>query len=319
MLDINALQNDYAGVKEEGKQSFGKNFVRIPEGKCTVVLRLLPPAPPGMFGRQKNFFYQETRLHRVNEKSLHDPCELVNGRWVGNNPIRDYLRWLWKESEKAPTAAEKERMQALYRQLKPVARYYYNCIVRSVTDDNGNVKTNVGPLILSVGVTVHEAILRGICGDKDLSIPALGDVTDFKTGRDFRLVKTIRKSGENSFPNYDGSHFAEPSAAGNPDEIERWMKDLHDLAALRVFKSPEEMDHELQVHLGVKQDVAASGFDPSRYQKQAPVAERVQVRETPKAVTPTMPPVMPTNTASLDEEDLDLVDPDFFNDLKNSK
>lgn len=321
-LDLNALKGEYESSKEDkGGGSFLENFVKMPEGKGSVIMRLLPPAPAGMFGRQKNPFYQWTRIHRVNEKSLHDPREMVNGKWVGENPIGDYLRWLWKESENSPPA-EKERMQNLYRELKPVERYYYNVIVRQETGEDGVVKKNVGPKILSVGKTVHQLILAGICGDKDLGQDPLGDVTDFKTGRDFKLIKTLRKSGDQSYPNYDGSHFIEPGPAGTPDECKLWMENLHDLSALRVLKSAEELDHELQIHLGVIQDTNTN-FDPSKYQKSGASAVKVEA-ETRSTRTQVSVPDVPTSQAEetaastpAAEEGQSLADDEFLEELRN--
>lgn len=285
-LDINSLSAEYQEAKVSENSSSGssflENFVRMPEGKGSVVLRILPPAPDGMFGRNKNPFYQWTRIHKVNGKSLHDPREKVNGKWVGENPIGDYLKWLWKESEQSPPE-ERDRQQATYRELKPIERYYYNVIVRAETDENGNVKKDVGPKILSVGKTVHEAILRGICGDKEMNQPRLGDVTDFKTGRDFKLVKTIRKSGENTYPNYESSHFLDESPAADPDQCKAWMENLHDLASLRVLKPAAELENELMVHLGIKQE-STSSFDPSKF-KPAASASSVAAPSAPSKVT----------------------------------
>lgn len=256
-LDIGSLQKDYKSLKisEGDSGSFLQNFVIMPEGKGSVTMRLLPPAS------KDHPFYLRTALHRVNGKSLHDIREYVDGKWVGNNnPIVEYIRRLWKESENdAP--AEAERKRNLYRQLKPVERYYYNVIVREERDQNGNVKKNVGPKILSVGKTVHEIILRGILGDLEMNQPKLGDVTDPKGGYDFKLVKTIRKSGDQQFPNYEASHFLEQSPAGDPDDWKRWMDSLHDLKSLRVLKTADELKHELSVHLGLKQDVSDSVGD----------------------------------------------------------
>jgi len=264
-LDIGSLQNDYKTLKsaEGSGGSFYENFVKMPEGKGSVVMRLLPPAPAGAFGRDKSPFYLVTALHRINDKSLHDIREYVGGKWVGKNPICEYMRTLWKESEQA-APAEAEQKRALYRQIKPVERYYYNVIVREERAEDGTIKKNVGPKILSVGKTVHEIILRGILGDKEMNQPELGDVTDFKNGYDFKLIKTIRKSGDQSFPNYEGSHFLEQSPSGDPDECKRWMENLHNLNTLRILKTYDELEHELLVQLGLKQDVTG-GFDVSKY------------------------------------------------------
>ena len=222
-LDLNQLQEEQQRLKDQaGRGNFLENFVKMPEGKGTVTLRLLPPAPAGVFGRDKNPFYQWTRVHRVNNKSLHDPRESVNGRWVGENPIGEYLKWLWKESEKkAPD--EQDRMRALYRQIKPIERYYYNCIVRREEGEDGVIRENVGPKILSVGKTLHQLILKGICGDEEMGEAPLGDVTDLKTGRDFKIIKNIVKSGGDSYTKYDSSKFMDTSTLGTPEEIEVWM------------------------------------------------------------------------------------------------
>ena len=323
-LDINALFNDYKESKtvETSSGSFLENFVKMPEGKGNVIMRIMPPAADGMFGNSKNPFYQWTRIHKVNGKSLHDPREKVNGRWVGENPIGDYLKWLWKESEQAKPE-ERDRMQKLYRELKPIERYYFNVIVRSETDGSGNVKKNVGPKILSVGKTVYEIILRGICGDKEMNQPKLGDVTDFKTGRDFKLVKTVKKSGDNTYPNYETSHFLDESVAGDPDECKQWMENLHNLDSLRVVKTAQELENELLIHLGLKQETNSS-FDPSKFKTEDvtnPVAESRVLQEEDEEETPVSSKKVPVKVSSSssnneDDDDDEMADKDFLEELR---
>ena len=76
-LDLGALQNDYKGLKtsETSSGSFLENFVRMPDGKGSVVMRLLPPAPKGAFGHDSNPFYLITALHRVNGHGQMDGSE----------------------------------------------------------------------------------------------------------------------------------------------------------------------------------------------------------------------------------------------------
>jgi len=301
-LDLGAIQSDYKGLKasEGSGGSFLENFVRMPDGKGSVVMRLLPP-------KEGAPFYLVTALHRVNGKSIHDIREYSRetGKWVGQNPIVDYMRHLWKQSEQdAP--AEAERKRALYRQIKPVERYYYNVIVREERAEDGTVKKNVGPKILSVGKMVHEIILRGILGDKEMNQPKLGDVTDQKSGYDFKLVKTIRKSGDQQFPNYEGSHFLEQSPAGTPDEWASWTSNLHDLKSLRVLKTAEELENELQIHLGLKQESSGSGFDPSKFSK--PVEAATAPVSAPAAAR--------VESESGSDDDDDIADKDFIEELK---
>jgi hypothetical protein len=322
-LDLGSLTASYKENKKEEitSSSYLEKFVRMPEGKGSVTLRILPPAPSGAFGRDKSPFFQWTRIHKVNGKSLHDPRVKVDGRWVGKNPIGDYLKWLWKESETKPQK-EKEEMQNSYREMKPIERYYYNVIVRSERDENGNVAQNVGPKILSVGKTVHEIILRGIVGDEEMNIDGYGDVTDFKTGRDFKLMKSIRKSGENTYPSYEASCFVDPSPAGTPEECEEWMKNLHDLSALRVLKTPEELENELAIHLGYKQE-DTDGFDPSKFanknnvDKNDVVFEKVETKVESKVSE-----VSDSDVDVSDDDDIDVdleADADFLSELKNIK
>jgi hypothetical protein len=321
MLDLNALKQEHQKIKEQaarasggGSDEFFKKFVKMPDGKGTVTVRLLPPAKDGMFGRKSNPFYQWTRLHTVNNKKIHDPRELVGKKWIGENPIADYLRALWKDSETA-APDEQMKMRKLYRDLKPVERYYYNCIVREEIDENGNKKQNVGPKILSVGKMLHEEILKGICGDEELGISGLGDVSDPKAGYDFKIIKTIRKSPDGIYPNYEGSGYVQASTPlGNPEEVATWLDNLHDLVALRVLKSYEEIDHELQLHLGVI--VEDTKFDYSRYQKKQ---DRVVVQKEAPSARPSVQngPEDEEDEPDVSDEGTDvLADEEFLKELK---
>ena len=158
-----------------------------------------------------------------------------------------------------------------------------------------------------MGKTVHEIILRGILGDKEMNQDRLGDVTEFKNGYDFKLVKTIRKSGDQSFPNYEGSHFLEQSPSGDPDDCKRWMENLHDLKALRILKNYDELEHELLVHLGLKQEVSG-GFDINKYSE----------KSKPQVFTESKEPVavaVASQAESSDSEEAD-ADEDFLEELR---
>ena len=218
-LDIGALQEEQTRLKQTGN-SFLDSFVKMPEGNGIVVLRLLPPAAKGTFDREKNPFFVATRTHRINGRSYHCPKELENGRWrQGKCPICDYYNHLWQESKiKAPD--EEKALQAEARSIKPIERYYYNCIVRKqVNPQTQEVEENVGPKVMSVGKTLHEMVIRAIVGSEALEEKPLGDVTDFTNGRDFKIIKTMRQSGSDSFPNYSDSKFVDPSPLGDQQTI----------------------------------------------------------------------------------------------------
>lgn len=280
-LDLDELQGEHNRLKDKPNQgNYLDNFVIMPKGAGHVTLRLLPPAKSGAFGRAKNPFFMSTRTHRINEKSIHCPNEMVNGKWVGNCPICKHCRDLWAQSEsKAP--AEAKKLQDAYRDLKAIDRYYYNVIVRQQMNEQTNeIEKNVGPKILSVGKTVHKMIIRAIVGDAEMDEPALGDVTDPVNGRDFKLIKTIR--GANGYPNYDTSKFLDVAPLGNPEEVERWLSSLHDLYSLRIVKSIEEIESELSVHLGLKRDDSTefSATDVEVDVEDTP-APKVESRTTP--------------------------------------
>jgi hypothetical protein len=314
-LDILGLQGEADRLKE-GNTFAGndwlENFVKMPEGAGVVVVRLLGPALPGMFNRQANPFYQSTRIHRVNGKSIHCLKELNKDKFEGDCPICLYYNWLWKESEgKGQEEALKLQNQA--RSIKPIERYYYNCIVRKEVDDKTNeVRTDVGPKILSIGKTLHKMIISGIVGNKEMQEPALGDVTSFLTGRDFKIMKSIRPSGTEKYPNYDQSKFMEPSAV-DPDLGKAWMEKVHDLVALRIIHEPDYLKTELKKHLGlIPNDNVGGSFDPREFQSvdhQETIV--VQQKET-KVEAPVLSEVEKAAAGGGAEDD-------FFNTIRNLK
>lgn len=323
-LDLNELlnENERLGDENQGGGNFLNNFVKMPDGNGVVLLRLLPPAKKGMFGNEKNPFYAVTRIHSVNGKKLHCPRELVDKRWQGECPICRYYSWLWKESEKPNvTPDEAKKLQAQARAIKPIERYYYNALVRVETDSNGQVQKNVGPKILSVGKTVHGMVIRAIVGDKELQEKPLGDVTDPVNGRDFKIMKVMRKSGSESYPNYSDSKFVDPSPLGTKEEVEKWLGSLHDLKSLRIIKNADELKHELKVHLGIIEETKTDGFDPSEFQKGTPkvvVAEKPEYLES-KAVSDTQQIDLPTktNVTDLGSDEESLADDEFMKSLRD--
>lgn len=304
-------------------EGFLENFVRMPEKDGFVTVRLLPPA------KGKKFFCA-TRTHRVNNKSLHCTRELVNRngtkRWEDPDPknpcpVCKYYNSLWKESEqKEGKAAEDLQNQA--RKIKPIERYYYNCIVRSQVNPKTNeTEKNVGPKILSIGKTLHQRIVRAIVGDPANDEKPLGDVTNVSSGRDFKIIKKMKGVGANAYPEYNDTKFLEPTPLGDRDQVEKWLESLHDLTTLRNLKSHEEMKVELKKHLGLIQDEATT-FDISEFQKKGSesssasiedqVREAATRSESKKEEKPKTQPVASTATA----QDESMTEDDFLNELK---
>jgi hypothetical protein len=314
-INLAEMAEESDRLDAQGNTDFLENFVRMPEKAGVVTIRLLPPAK----GRK---FFCATRTHRINNRSIHCPRVLVNRngqkRWEDEdhkNPcvICKYYNELWKESEKKEGKAAEE-LQNQARKIKPIERYYYNCIVRTQVNKNGETEKNVGPKILSIGKTLHQRIVRAIVGDKANDEKPLGDVSDIKNGRDFKIIKKMKGTGPNAYPQYDDSKFLDPSPLGEKDQVEKWLDSLHDLSALRVLKTTEEMKIELKKH----QDEATSS-DITEFQKNPEASLEDQVRHesqrqqsTPAAAEKPKPA---NNTPA--PADAALAEADFLEELKN--
>jgi hypothetical protein len=263
-LDMNEVMMESERVNAEpgfNNEEYLAKFVRMPEREGFVLMRFLP--------RKKGTkLYCATRTHTLTnpvtkqKRAYHCPKELSsterNGKqvpaWKGDCIICKYYSDLWQKSE-GLSGKEAEALQNKARDIKPVERYYYNVIVRQEKDSKtGEVHKNVGPKIYSCGKQVHAKIMRAIVGDKDAGEAPLGDITHPVTGRDFKVVKKITKSGNREFPNYDFSKFEPESPVGSSEDLDKWLDNIHDLMSLRKVKTDEELKHALRVHLGMVQE-----------------------------------------------------------------
>jgi hypothetical protein len=316
-LDMQELLRESERLEQGQGGDFMSDLVRMPEKAGFVVVRILPPA------RGKKLWCA-TRIHKINRRNLHCPRVQIKTQqdkvfWRDADPkcpcpVCKYNSELWKEME----GADEEKVVALKKQatdVKAFDRYYYNCIVRQQTDPKtGEVQKNVGPKILSVGVQLHDRIVRAITGDKKNEEPGLGDITDIRNGRDLKIIKAIRP-GKDSFPEYNESKFQDPSPLGDPDQVEQWLASLHDLAALRVLKPLDEMKLELKKHLGIiKND--ETGFDINEFRKPASPPQSLE-EQVHQATREAHPPVVDTPTPSSKSEPI--VAQDFLDELKKIK
>jgi hypothetical protein len=258
-LDLAEMQNEYARVSTEpgtfGGEDYMQKFVRLPERDGYTLMRFMPR-------RKGQKLYCATRVHTLNnpttnkKRTYHCPKVLVKtdkgDRWQGECIICKYYSDLWQKSESLSGKAQ-EDLQNQARAIKPVERYYYNVIVRSEKDfKSGEILKNVGPKIYSCGKTIHTKIIRAIVGDESAGEKPLGDVTHPVNGRDFRVVKKVAKGGGGKeYPSYDNSKFEDVSPAGSPEELAKWLENLHELQALRAIKTPDELRHALRIHLGM--------------------------------------------------------------------
>lgn len=283
-LNLDEMAGEASRLGSEGVEgNFLDQFVPMPEVKPgatgSVALRLLPPIKGGKL-------YQYNRVHTINDRKVHCPRPLNNGKWDRNVqcPICDYYSSLWKQIDKLAKAGhvdQSDKLKEEARSIKPIERYYYNAIVRSLAVDGGEVKKNVGPRILSVGKGLHTMIIRAIVGDDADPDSKLGNITDPKIGYDFIIRKEVTP-GE-GFPKYDRSAFARsPSPLGTPEEIAMWQSMLHDLTKLRNPKGLEVLEKELAIHRGLIPDEVesfdAADFDAKWRQKNG-VEAKDQVKE----------------------------------------
>lgn len=259
-FDVAELQNDLNRVDKlpgDSKKDFLSKFVQLPKAEGSITLRFLPPVQPDSRGVRRP--YSSTRLHYINGRSYHCLCELENGKWKnrGECPICVHYNNLYREAENIKDEKEIEALRKLASSIKPIERYYYNCIVRKEIDpDTGEVKLNVGPKIYSAGKSVHARILRAYVGNVKLDEPPLGNISHPITGRDFKINKELRSSGGDNFPNYDSSKFLEESRLGTDAEIQKWLSTLHNLEDLRLkeLKSVDELQRQIDIFRGIIED-----------------------------------------------------------------
>lgn len=316
-FNVSQMQKEFSRLNSEGESStdYLQRFVQLPEKNGFVIIRLLP-------GKKGMAPFGATRIHTLSNPStgrkVSYHCTKTkqdDNTWVGDCFICRYYSDLWKKSDNA-SGSEQESLQNQAREIKPVERYFFNCIVRSERAKDGSTISNVGPKIYGCGKQVFAKIARAVAGDEDAGIAPLGDVTHPLSGRDFRIVKKIAKSGAREYPNYDDSRFEEVSAAGSTEEFKGWLENLHDLNALRILKTQDELKHALRVHLGMVREENSVENELAEFRnvdiKSKPDQPEQKVREDLAVSTTSTKQVQ---TESILGEDI-LADDDFMKDLE---
>ena len=313
-LNLEEMVSEDSRLNNEGGPSGGnylEQYVPMPEVKPgqtgSVSIRILPPVSGGKL-------FQYNRTHKINNRSIHCPRPLINGgKWDSsvNCPICEYYSSLWRQIDKIEKQHGKECPEAQplkeeARNLKPIERFYYNAVVRSMVVDGKELK-NAGPRILSVGKILHAMIIRAIVGNQGDPDSKLGNIADLKSGYDFIIRKTVTLGSE-GFPKYDSSGFARnPSPAGTPEEIGRWAETLHDLTKLRNPRDIDYLEKELAIHRGLVQDETesfdADSFDAKWKGKNSDEVQEVAKKSTTK-VTVTVPEGVPSSKNKKVSEDV---------------
>lgn len=258
-LDLNEIANEATRANTDPRQKKGNGEYFFMEKDGYSIIRFLPKV-------KGTRFFQETRIHALtsgsNKRQFHCTRTLTkkpDGKTVWMPPadgpdccICKYYNMLWQKGDRL-TGKAKEDMQNSARKLRPYERYYYNVMVREYLNPTSKkVEKNAGPLIFSCGKELHAKIMTAMVGDTQTGIKKLGDISHPVTGRDFRYVKkTVTGSGGMQYASYDQSTFEDVCPLGSEDEMEAWMKALHNIAALRKMQDDPTMKRALKVHLGV--------------------------------------------------------------------
>ena len=285
--DINMDQMGLEAAALNKETTAMDSYVKMPDKEGFVLLRLLPAL-------KGKWHFCSTRIHRLgeypNSKTFHclrQRTKTSKGYlWLNptNNPKEDCpicqkYADLWKLANNQ-RSDEQMRTQALARSVKPIERFYWNSIVRQQLNNKTNgMETNVGPKIFSCGKTLQTIIVDSINGNPITGLKRLGNVLHPIEGRDFRLVKKIKKgsSGGFEYPDYAQSSFEDVSILGAEDQIKGWLASMHDLDALRVLLSREQV-------LAATTEFFNGGSGKAEWEEETP-----HVAAPPKAPVQTVP------------------------------
>jgi hypothetical protein len=161
-LNLEEMAGEDARLKEQGGSAgFLDQFVPMPEVKPgqtgSVAVRVLPPVKGGKL-------FQYNRVHTINGRKVHCPRPLVNGKWDRNVacPICDYYSSLWRRSTRSrrpgKDCPEAKPLKDEARGMKPVERYYYNAIVRSMLVDGKELKNEARESLSSARSSTNSII-----------------------------------------------------------------------------------------------------------------------------------------------------------------
>jgi|TARA_Y100000310_G_scaffold235353_1_gene238390 hypothetical protein len=209
MIDLEALRKKHEQLNNPqagNNADFLQKFYQIPEGTNSV--RILP------WKDEEREFYAETKIHRVpqpdgNNRNVH--CRKLHGEAC---PLCDMYYALWKTG--------RSEDEDLARKIKPRARYYMNILDR----ESGDVR------ILSIGVILFKKIIGAMLD------PDFGDITDPKSGHDFKIVKEM----DGPWPKYDQSQpRPKSSELGTKQETAGIMESLHEIHGLVKLEEYEDV------------------------------------------------------------------------------
>lgn len=246
-MDIEKIKAKLNKIKDGGKSGGDNNFFTPQEGK--QMIRFLPyeseqPITEGLF-------YTETKTHFIEDNGqkryIHCPYHQDNSQTC---PICQVYFEMWNVANKlgGPTA---DKIKDLARSVKPRLRYFANILDR----EDDKVK------IYSYGSKLQEKLLELIL-DEDV-----GDFTDFKTGRDIKLVK---KTVDGKFPNYDSSMPDMKITPISEEAAKTYEEQKHSLEKCVKLEEDEEYQRLADILLVQLNGIIDSAIPKSGEEEEAP-------------------------------------------------
>lgn len=223
-VDLEALRKKHLENKNKntgGSGEFGDSFLQLEEG--TTLIRILPSKDDEVE------FYAETAIHYIEDAEGNKKSYQCRATQNEACPLCEAKNQLWKiHNQKGYKGRQKSKWGNKAAQISGKTRYYLNVLaVNSDDRDESEVK------ILPCGKIIFEDKIVATMLDEDF-----GDITDLKTGHDFKIIKRI----EGIWPKYDQSGpRPKPSKAGSDAAIAKWMDSLHDIHALVKLEDYDEL------------------------------------------------------------------------------
>lgn len=219
-------------VKQYVPEDQKPEYNRLPQ-TGQVIVRILPGAPEGMFGRKINPWFTTAQMHYMPGQTV--PCNKVvtkDNTFKGHCPICDAYSETWRKAYNLHSGSSAhQELTTAARTIKPVQRYYVN-----VAEWDEATQTYGDPKVLSMSKSLFEKVRQ----QKD-SLKEDEDVLSLFEGRDFKIVKTMN----GPYPSFERSCFMgykKPLVKeASTEELHKKIAKLHDLCRLHNYLIEEEL------------------------------------------------------------------------------
>tara|TARA_R110001606_G_scaffold14319_2_gene60678 strand:+ start:18261 stop:19184 length:924 start_codon:yes stop_codon:yes gene_type:complete len=268
------------------------------EGNAMILMRFLPPH----LDEELPFVKKYSHGFQGPNGWFIEDCPTSIGEKC---PVCTFNSSIWDSDEQR--ARNQKRKLSLYANVM-------------ILKDENNPENNGKIFKYRYGIKIHEKIMEKIAPESSIDDPI--QVFDYESGANFKLkVKTV-KSGARSYPNYDSSSFAEPSALSingsvlsdaELDEVDAKLLRLQPLVEKKNFKSYKDLAIKLSSKIG-----EVIPIEPGGYQKPAPKVE-ASIPEAPEAPSESFSESTSQSNDNGFLNDDDENDDDFFKKLKGDE